>query len=137
MSPVFDEEAEMRKEEIEELIRLVEESEINELEISEGRKTIRISKGNTGFAMPVPAASHVPTPDPVTQPVENKHQPKMCRSASYLLSDWWESLRSDVETSRPRVVLSTHYRCGARRVGAHGGLRPARRGSNRDGNLHR
>ncbi len=37
----------MRKEEIVELIRLVEESKINELEICEGRNKIRISKGLT------------------------------------------------------------------------------------------
>jgi acetyl-CoA carboxylase biotin carboxyl carrier protein len=37
----------MRKEEIIELIRLVEESKINELEICEGRRKIRISKGHT------------------------------------------------------------------------------------------
>ncbi len=35
----------MRREEIEELIRLVESSQINELEVCEGRKKIRISKG--------------------------------------------------------------------------------------------
>jgi acetyl-CoA carboxylase biotin carboxyl carrier protein len=35
----------MRKEEIVDLIRLVEESKINELEICEGRRKIRISKG--------------------------------------------------------------------------------------------
>lgn len=41
----------MRREEIEELIRLVEESDISELEICEGRKKIRIAKGNrTGTA---------------------------------------------------------------------------------------
>lgn len=37
----------MRKEEIIHLIRLVEESKINELEIWEGRRKIRISKGHT------------------------------------------------------------------------------------------
>jgi len=37
----------MRKEEIIGLIRLVEESKINELEICEGRRKIRISKGHT------------------------------------------------------------------------------------------
>lgn len=37
----------MRKEEIVELIRLVEESKINELEICEGRNKIRISKGSS------------------------------------------------------------------------------------------
>ena len=35
----------MRKEEIVDLIRLVEESKINELEICEGKRKIRISKG--------------------------------------------------------------------------------------------
>jgi len=37
----------MRKEDIVGLIRLVEESKINELEICEGRRKIRISKGHT------------------------------------------------------------------------------------------
>ena len=50
----------MRKEEIEELIRLVEESDINELEVSDGRKTIRISKGgvvhHAGASAPQAAA---------------------------------------------------------------------------------
>jgi acetyl-CoA carboxylase biotin carboxyl carrier protein len=45
----------MRKEEIEELIRLVESSQINELEVSEGRKKIRISKGGIGAAPFIPA----------------------------------------------------------------------------------
>jgi acetyl-CoA carboxylase biotin carboxyl carrier protein len=45
----------MRREEIEELIRLVESSQINELEIQEGRKKIRISKGGTAAAAFVPA----------------------------------------------------------------------------------
>lgn len=50
----------MRREEIEELIRLVESSQINELEICEGRKKIRISKGGSaavGAFLPVPAAA--------------------------------------------------------------------------------
>jgi acetyl-CoA carboxylase biotin carboxyl carrier protein len=50
----------MRKQEIEELIRLVEESGINELEVSHGRKRIRISKGGSAlqhmFAAAAPAA---------------------------------------------------------------------------------
>ena len=41
----------MRKQEIEELIRLVEESKITELEVSHGRTRIRISKN--GVAVPV------------------------------------------------------------------------------------
>jgi acetyl-CoA carboxylase biotin carboxyl carrier protein len=48
----------MRKQEIEELIRLVEESQITELEVSQGRTRIRISKNGTPapmMSMPVPA----------------------------------------------------------------------------------
>jgi acetyl-CoA carboxylase biotin carboxyl carrier protein len=40
----------MRKEEIVSLIRIVEESKINELEICEGRRKIRISKGASNSA---------------------------------------------------------------------------------------
>jgi acetyl-CoA carboxylase biotin carboxyl carrier protein len=40
----------MRKEEIVSLIRLVEESKINELEICEGKRKIRISKGASNSA---------------------------------------------------------------------------------------
>ncbi len=47
----------MRKQEIEELIRLVEESKITELEVSQGRTRIRISKN--GVAVPV---THMPAP---------------------------------------------------------------------------
>jgi acetyl-CoA carboxylase biotin carboxyl carrier protein len=49
----------MRREEIEELIRLVEESEISELEVCEGRKKIRIAKGNRGAAT-VPLSQPIP-----------------------------------------------------------------------------
>ncbi len=57
----------MRKQEIEELIRLVEESKINELEVSQGRTRIRISKGGTAVphAPAVPAApAHAAAPRP-------------------------------------------------------------------------
>jgi acetyl-CoA carboxylase biotin carboxyl carrier protein len=47
----------MRKEEIEELIRLVEESQIAELEVSEGRKRIRIAKACPGPAVVANSAS--------------------------------------------------------------------------------
>jgi len=50
----------MRKEEIEELIRLVESSQINELEVCEGRKKIRISKGGPAAAAFVAAAQAAP-----------------------------------------------------------------------------
>jgi acetyl-CoA carboxylase biotin carboxyl carrier protein len=51
----------MRKQEIEELIRLVEESKITELEVSHGRTRIRISKGGTPFTMAA-APMHAPMP---------------------------------------------------------------------------
>jgi acetyl-CoA carboxylase biotin carboxyl carrier protein len=51
----------MQKQEIEELIRLVEQSEIRELEICEGRRKIRISKNGAAAlahaGMPVPVAA--------------------------------------------------------------------------------
>jgi biotin carboxyl carrier protein len=58
----------MQKQEIEELIRLVEQSEIRELEVCEGRRKIRISKNGTAASahagvpvpVPVPAAPAVP-----------------------------------------------------------------------------
>jgi acetyl-CoA carboxylase biotin carboxyl carrier protein len=53
----------MRKQEIEELIRLVEESKITELEVSRGRTRIRISKGGVMWpgvsATSAPAHNHV------------------------------------------------------------------------------
>jgi acetyl-CoA carboxylase biotin carboxyl carrier protein len=60
----------MRKEEIEELIRLVEQSDITELEIAEGRKKIRISKVNPGAAVLGPAVPLTSQPA-VVQPLEN------------------------------------------------------------------
>lgn len=48
----------MRREEIVDLIRLVEESKIHELEICEGKRKIRISKGSTNS----PAASAAGAP---------------------------------------------------------------------------
>lgn len=50
----------MRKEEIEELVRLVESSQINELEICEGRKKIRISKGAAAYVPASVAPSAAP-----------------------------------------------------------------------------
>ncbi len=57
----------MRKEEIEELIRLVEESDINELEVSDGRKTIRISKGGYA-AQPAPQPAAAPAAPSIDAP---------------------------------------------------------------------
>ena len=58
----------MRKEDIEELIRLVEQSEISELEICEGKTKIRISKGNvtskTDSQSPTQSNPHGSNPSP-------------------------------------------------------------------------
>ncbi len=50
----------MNKQEIEELIRLVEESKITELEVSQGRTRIRISKGGGMPAVYSPAPAPIP-----------------------------------------------------------------------------
>jgi acetyl-CoA carboxylase biotin carboxyl carrier protein len=76
----------MRKEEIEELIRLVEESKITELEVSQGRTRIRISKGG---AMPpmISAPVHVPAPIPAAsarEEVEEEDAPAEDKLASNL-----------------------------------------------------
>jgi len=61
----------MRKEEIQELIRLVEESDINELEVADGRKKIRISKGLPGTTAIVQSTASNPSNPPAPQLVEN------------------------------------------------------------------
>jgi acetyl-CoA carboxylase biotin carboxyl carrier protein len=58
----------VRKEEIQELIKLVEESRINELEVCHGRKRIRISKG--AGAVQMPQAQPLPAPAPTETPLE-------------------------------------------------------------------
>ena len=63
----------MRKQEIEELIRLVEESKITELEVSHGRTRIRISKN--GVAVPVThLAASVPMPAAASREVEDNEE---------------------------------------------------------------
>jgi acetyl-CoA carboxylase biotin carboxyl carrier protein len=65
----------MQKEQIKELIKLVEESGITELEVSEGRSKIRISKGVAPPALAHPPAAPTPGPAPVPtvspQPTES------------------------------------------------------------------
>jgi len=58
----------MRREEIEDLIRLVEESKITELEICEGRKKIRISKAQSAATNPVQAPAAAPATSASAQP---------------------------------------------------------------------
>jgi acetyl-CoA carboxylase biotin carboxyl carrier protein len=59
----------MRREEIEELIRLVEESSISELEICEGRRKVRISKAHTNSGS-APAANPAHSSASAPQPSE-------------------------------------------------------------------
>lgn len=62
----------MRKQEIEELIRLVEESKITELEVSHGRTRIRISKN--GVAVPVTHVAAAPMPAAAPREVEDNEE---------------------------------------------------------------
>ncbi len=48
------------KKEIKELIKLVEDSDISELEVSDGKRNIRIAKGGMAPAVAVPAVSPAP-----------------------------------------------------------------------------
>jgi acetyl-CoA carboxylase biotin carboxyl carrier protein len=59
----------MRKQEIEELIRLVEDSKITELEVAQGRTRIRISKGGG-----MPSVVHSSTPAPAPLPVASARE---------------------------------------------------------------
>ncbi len=72
----------MRKEEIEELIRLVEESQINELEISEGRKKIRISKGNPATPAVISPAGQSAPFNLAAQPIESAQEETPADSAA-------------------------------------------------------
>lgn len=67
----------MRRQEIEELIKLVEESQINELEICEGRRKIRIAKGlppaGTASVTPAnPPSAAIPTSAPQAEPTASE-----------------------------------------------------------------
>ncbi|MDH3215575.1 MAG: acetyl-CoA carboxylase biotin carboxyl carrier protein [Candidatus Krumholzibacteria bacterium] len=66
----------MRREEIEDLIRLVEESNISELEICEGRKKVRIAKGLPGIAHTSASSNQgsaqVSSPIPLEQPAASE-----------------------------------------------------------------
>jgi len=74
----------MQREEIEELIRLVEQSEINELEIVEGRKRIRISKGAVGAASSIPPAQSAPAAAPA--PAEAAGEEKLASNLKQVTS---------------------------------------------------
>ncbi|MFT6249886.1 MAG: acetyl-CoA carboxylase biotin carboxyl carrier protein, partial [Cognaticolwellia sp.] len=57
---------------IKKLIELVEESGINELEISEGEESVRICRGVTVVAAPVAAPAAAPIAAPAAAPVSTE-----------------------------------------------------------------
>ena len=62
----------MDKRKLEALIRLVEDSDIQEIEISGPFRSVRINKGGaTGAALPEAVRYEVPAPAPPAQPVES------------------------------------------------------------------
>ncbi len=80
----------MRKEEIIGLIRLVEESKINELEIWEGRRKIRISKGHTNSGGTstgaVQIVQHAVEPAPQPAPSAPTSAPKLAPNLKEITS---------------------------------------------------
>jgi acetyl-CoA carboxylase biotin carboxyl carrier protein len=80
----------MRKEEIVNLIRLVEESKINELEIWEGRRKIRISKGHTNSGFPAGGAVQIvqpaAAPNPQPAPPDAGHVPQLAPNLKEIAS---------------------------------------------------
>lgn len=78
----------MRKHEIEELIRLVEDSKISELEICEGKRKIRIAKGGNSSAPGTASASDArlagePAPSALPNPTE---PPKLASNLKEIIS---------------------------------------------------
>jgi acetyl-CoA carboxylase biotin carboxyl carrier protein len=81
----------MRKQEIEELIRLVEESKITELEVSQGRTRIRISKNGaavpmTHVAAPAAALPAVSSPKEVEEREEAPAEGKLASNLKQIKS---------------------------------------------------
>ena len=71
---------------IKKLIELVEESGINEIEISEGEESIRINKGGTMVAAPVMQAAPMAAPAPVAPAAAPATAPAEAASAPAALS---------------------------------------------------
>jgi acetyl-CoA carboxylase biotin carboxyl carrier protein len=80
----------MRKEEIEQLIQLVEESKITELEICEGKRKIRISKGASAVGMVQPMATPMLLPHTSEEAqigqVSPKEGPKLASNLKQIVS---------------------------------------------------
>ena len=76
----------MRREEIKKWIQLVEESDIAELEICEGRNKIRISKGAASTAMPMVAPGPLPTQVPVSTEANTAAEEKLASNLKEITS---------------------------------------------------
>lgn len=77
----------MRREEIEDLIRLVEESKISELEICEGKRKIRIAKGGNSSAASASVPDAGPFPEGVPAPSPNPAEsPKLASNLKEIVS---------------------------------------------------
>jgi acetyl-CoA carboxylase biotin carboxyl carrier protein len=80
----------MRREEIEQLVQLVEESTISELEICEGKRKIRISKNPVAAAaaQPVMSPMLVPQPSEDTQIAQTNMEegPKLASNLKQIVS---------------------------------------------------
>jgi acetyl-CoA carboxylase biotin carboxyl carrier protein len=92
----------VRREEIEELIRIVEESQISELEICEGKRKIRIAKGGTGSASasapPIPqAASPIPAAAPEEAPDTSKLASNLKQITSPMVGTFYRSPAPDAD----------------------------------------
>lgn len=94
----------MKKQEIEELIRLVEESGINELEVSQGRTRIRIAKGASGSPLIMSAPAHAM---PQSAPALAPHAESMSEESA-----GEEKLASNLKQIKSPMV-GTFYRAPA------------------------
>ena len=100
----------MRKEEIADLIRLVEESGINELEVAEGRRRIRISKGGGAASTasspapglhshPSPAAASLPEAESSAEAAEEKLASNLKQITSPMVGTFYRSPAPDSDPS--------------------------------------
>ena len=81
----------MRREEIEQLIKLVEESQISELEICEGRSRVRISKAasvapQTHATVPAAAPSTPAPPQPAAAPATPSESENLASNLKQIVS---------------------------------------------------
>jgi acetyl-CoA carboxylase biotin carboxyl carrier protein len=80
----------MRREEIKQLVQLVEESSIAELEICEGKRKIRISKSTAAASVMQPAMTPMlvppPSEEPQIAPISKEEGPKLASNLKQIVS---------------------------------------------------